>query len=276
MIQATLRKVFGTKHEREMKSIRPVVDKINTYESAMQALTDDQLKAKTLEFKERLKKGETVEDSILNVAAMDPLALVVRCSESVALREISDKLAVPVINAGWGIQGHPTQALLDAVTMRRHFKRLRGKKVLILGDVRHSRVAASHFELLPKLGVEVAICGPEDFLLSLPGVQVFRSLKDGLQWADVAMALRVQFERHESGEKHLSTADYRARFGLSLDSVKALSAGGIIMHPGPINHGIELESEVLLDSRAKILEQVTSGVYVREALLRILLQGDNQ
>jgi aspartate carbamoyltransferase catalytic subunit len=173
------------------------------------------------------------------------------------------------------VQGHPTQALLDAVTMRRHFGDLRGKKVLILGDVRHSRVASSHFELLPKLGVQVAIVGPEEFLVSPPGVEIFRSLKPALEWADVAMALRVQFERHLGVEKCPSTEEYRESFGLNLESLRGFSKNGIIMHPGPVNHGIEMESEVLRDPRAKILEQVTSGVYVREALLREILKGEN-
>lgn len=222
-----------------------------------------------------LEKGETVEDSILNVAAMQPKALVIRCGEAIPLRAISEKLSIPVINAGWGVQGHPTQALLDAVTMRRHFGSLQGKKVLILGDVTHSRVAASHLELLPKLGVQVAIAGPDEFLVSRPGVEVFKSLKAGLEWADVAMALRVQFERHTGSEKCPSTEEYRRLYGLNKESLQVFSSRGIIMHPGPINHGIEMETEVLSDPRAKILEQVTSGVYVREALLREILKGDN-
>jgi aspartate carbamoyltransferase catalytic subunit len=219
-----------------------------------------------------LEKGETAEDSILNIAAMEPRALVIRCGDSVPLARIASELEIPVINAGWGVQGHPTQALLDAVTMKRAFPELEGKKVLILGDVRHSRVAASHFELLPTLGVKVAVCGPEEFLVSKPGVEVFKSLKQALQWADVAMTLRVQFERHIDANK-LSSEDYRKHFGLNAESLRYFSPAGIIMHPGPINRGIEMESDVLNDSRCKVLEQVRTGVFVREALIRQIFEG---
>lgn len=221
-----------------------------------------------------LEKGETVEDSILNVAAMGPRFLVVRCGDSVDLESISKKVPMPILNAGWGIKGHPTQALLDVFTMQESFSNLEGLRVLILGDVRHSRVAASHFELLPRLGIEVGICGPQDFLVSQKGVRTFEKLEDALSWAQVTMALRVQFERHEAATKNSNLREsYRDLFGLNKKSLKSFTSHGVILHPGPINHGIELETEVLSDSRCRVLDQVKNGVFVREALLRELYEN---
>jgi aspartate carbamoyltransferase catalytic subunit len=225
-----------------------------------------------------LEKGETVEDSILNIAAMNPGAVVVRCGDSVNLPELAKQMNVPLINAGWGIKGHPTQALLDAVTIQHNLGSLSGKKLLMVGDIKHSRVAASHLELMPQLGVEVGLCGPADFM---PADQIlsngkkihhFSELSKALAWADVAMALRVQFERH-SGKLTLTREQYFAEYGLTMDKLNNLNPQGLVMHPGPINYGIEMASEVLTDPRTKVLEQVTTGVYVREAILKGILNG---
>lgn len=228
--------------------------------------------------KTSLEKGETIEDSLLNIAAMMPRMVVVRCGDSVDLAGIARKLPVPVINAGWGVQGHPSQALLDLYTLRNSWKEMAGKKLLIVGDLKHSRVVSSHVEMFQKLGMELGQCGPKGFLLENPAVQNFEKLREGLQWADAVMALRFQFERH-SASLHFSREDYRSQFGLNMDSVKHLKANGMILHPGPINHGIELETEVLSDPRCKVLEQVRNGVFVREAVLRTILsesQGDSK
>lgn len=216
-----------------------------------------------------LEKGETVEDSILNIDAMDPKFVVVRCGGEVDLAAISKKMQAPVINAGWGVKGHPSQGLLDCLTMRESFKKnLSGKKLLIVGDVKHSRVASSHFDMAKANGYEIGQCGPQEFLRS--GEKSFSDLKEGLQWADAVMALRFQFERHDSTVR-LSKEDYRAQYGLSPTSLKALRPDALIMHPGPINHGIELETEVLDDPRSRVLKQVQNGVYMREAILRWML-----
>ncbi len=220
--------------------------------------------------KTSLEKGETFEDSLLNMAAMEPKALVVRCGDSVPLAEIAPKLKVPLINAGWGVQGHPTQALLDQLTLLSKWKSLAGKKLLIVGDLKHSRVAASHLELAEKTGVQLGQCGPADFLSGSSKIRSFESLPEALSWADAVMALRFQFERHDSSVA-LSKEDYRSRYGLNRDSLKKLKPDGWIMHPGPINHGIEMESEVLSDARSIVLEQVRHGVFLREAVLRMTL-----
>ncbi|MDG0816730.1 aspartate carbamoyltransferase catalytic subunit [Bdellovibrio svalbardensis] len=215
-----------------------------------------------------LEKGETLEDTVLNVAAMKPSFLVVRSGDDLDLRDVARKLSMPVVNAGWGKVGHPTQALLDAYTIRKHLGTCEGQRVLIVGDVRHSRVAASHFELATKLGYEVALCGPKDFLPSTPTVKVFSSLKEGLEWASVAMALRVQLERHAI---EYSLADYREQFGFTKKNLQSLSAQALIMHPGPINQGTELDSDILQDPRCQVLDQVSNGVFVRQALLHSIL-----
>ncbi len=217
-----------------------------------------------------LEKGETIEDSLLNIAAMMPKALVVRCGDAVPLREISRVLSVPVINAGWGIHGHPTQALLDAFTLQKAWGSLQGKRLLVVGDLIHSRVIASHLELAPKIGLELGQCGPRDFLLREGPVKSFSYLSEGLAWADAVMALRFQFERHKEAIAFSQEA-FRVEFGLNRESVKNLKPEGLILHPGPINHGIEIETEILKDPRCKVLEQVQNGVFVRESLLRLTL-----
>jgi aspartate carbamoyltransferase catalytic subunit len=220
-----------------------------------------------------LEKGETVEDSILNIAAMLPKILVIRCGDAVDLPGISKQLKAPIVNAGWGRLGHPTQALLDVFTMQEHFQNLQGLKLLIIGDIIHSRVAASHFELAQKLNIQLGLCGPNELLPADSTAQRFEQLEPALQWADVVMSLRVQFERHQ-GSADLNKQSYRENYGLNSNNLKFISKNSLIMHPGPINHGVEMESEIIADSRSRIYEQVTNGVYIREAILRSLI-GDN-
>ncbi|MEZ0391801.1 MAG: aspartate carbamoyltransferase catalytic subunit, partial [Pseudobdellovibrionaceae bacterium] len=198
--------------------------------------------------KTSLEKGETVEDSLLNMAAMRPSALIVRCSDSLDLPQLALQLKVPVINAGWGVRAHPTQALLDVFTLKSKWSSLEGKKLLILGDVKHSRVAHSHVELASHFGIKLGQCGPEGFISENPIFQTFQKLEDGLQWADAVVALRFQFERHDSTLR-FSKEDFRNLYGLSVKSLRALKSESWVMHPGPINHGIEMETEVLQDPR---------------------------
>ena len=220
--------------------------------------------------KSSLEKGETIEDAILNVAAMSPDILVIRASADVPLAEIAKKIKTPVINAGWGAAAHPTQALLDILTLRAHWKDLKAKKILIVGDLKHSRVASSHIQLASLLGYKIGQCGPDHFLSSNSKIQSFKTLAEGLQWADAVMALRNQFERHDS-EVQFSKELYRSQYGLNPENLKKLSGEGFILHPGPINHGIEMETSVLSDKRCLVLDQVQNGVYLREALLRQFL-----
>lgn len=218
-----------------------------------------------------LEKGETIHDTLTNIDAMSPDLMIVRCGDSVDLAEIAKSLHAPVINAGWGKSGHPTQALLDALTILEKRGRLEATRVLLVGDVRHSRVAASHFELSQKLGYQIAVAGPLEFLPTLPaGVISFATLEEGLQWADVVMALRVQKERHGPGT---AVTDFHQRWGLSPRVLNHFKKDGLVMHPGPVNWDVELSTEVLQDPRTVILDQVTHGVFLRQALIRWVLEG---
>lgn len=218
-----------------------------------------------------LEKGESIEDTILNVNAMGPSFLVIRCGDELDFNDISKKIQTPILNAGWGKRGHPTQALLDAYTLRKNLGSCQGQRLLIVGDVRHSRVAASHFELAQILGYEVALCGPPEFLPETASMKTFASLKEGLQWATAAMALRVQLERHQTA---FALTDYRRDFGFTVENMKQLAADALILHPGPINQGTELDSEVLQDPRCRVLDQVANGVRIRQALIYATLSEE--
>lgn len=226
-----------------------------------------------------LSKGETAVDTVLNVCAMKPDVLVVRYGLSRELDEILPTLAIPVINAGSGTLAHPTQALLDAYTIERELGSIEGKRVLIVGDIRHSRVARSNFDVLAKLGAKIGVCGPESLLPDAdgdlpPGTRVFTNLDEASGWCDVYMGLRIQLERHTAQDLQLdSLEDYHRHFGLNRDRLKKLGAGVLIMHPGPINHGVEFAPEVVEDPRSRILTQVTNGVLIRAALLSKTLEG---
>ncbi len=220
-----------------------------------------------------LEKGETFADTIYNLEAMRPDLFVIRCNSTLDLNEITHQLNVPVINAGWGSASHPTQALLDTLTLFEKWNTLEKKKILFLGDVKHSRVVNSHLELAKILGYQIGVCAPDDFLPSqdsLKSFTYFKTLQHGLEWADAVMALRVQKERHDSYEFNLQ--NYRKSYALNSQNLLGLKADGWIMHPGPINYGVELEHEVLADRRSLVLAQVENGVFLREALIRNLLK----
>jgi aspartate carbamoyltransferase catalytic subunit len=216
-----------------------------------------------------LNKGETCEDTILNVAALDPRVIIIRCGDRLNLEQISHDINMPIINAGWGAKGHPTQALLDLYTIWKE-KNLKGAKLLIVGDILHSRVASSHFEIFNKLGVEIAGCGPDSFkpVSTHPDLKWFESLHDGLEWADVVMALRVQSERHSTS---FEMRDYHGSYGINRERMRHLKNDSLLMHPGPVNWGVELAQEVTKDPRTRILQQVNNGVFVRTALLKLVL-----
>lgn len=217
-----------------------------------------------------LEKGETIEDTIYNIREMRPLFFVVRCNDQVNLTEIDSKISEPVLNAGWGKQGHPTQALLDALTMFEKWNDLTNKNVLYIGDIKHSRVVSSHLELAQILNFNVGFCAPAEFLpTSELNVKSFQNLEEALAWADAVYLLRVQKERHDN-ENLFLLEDYRDQYGLNINRVNRLRPDVMIMHPGPINYGVEIESEVLSDSRSFILKQVENGVFLREAIIRNL------
>ncbi len=217
-----------------------------------------------------LEKEESLEDTFLNLGAMDPAVLIVRAGDDYNLTEFSTPYKVPVINAGWGIQGHPTQALLDAYTLFEKWGTLKGKKIFMVGDIAHSRVAQSHFELAPILGYEIQIFAHASLLPKSSKIVSVAKAEEGLEWCDAVMALRTQKERHGA---HISLEGFNAEWGLHTKNINALKKEGFIMHPGPVNWGLELSPEIKSDSRSIILEQVQCGVYVRQALLRMCWEG---
>ena len=216
-----------------------------------------------------MEKGESVEDAILNIAAMDPSVLVIRCGDKVDLLGFAKKLNMPIISGGWGQRGHPSQALLDFYTLEQR-RPTREARILYVGDVIHSRVFSSHLEYLKMYGGEFAVCGPESLLPADSKIRRFEKIEDGLAWANVIYALRYQLERHEKTGK-LSGQEIAESYGLRTRHLKILSKDALIMHPGPVNKGMEMDEEIYSDSRSLILDQVKNGVRVRQALIRKLL-----
>ncbi len=222
-----------------------------------------------------VSKGETLTDTVLNVLAMKPDCLVLRYGNSLELDALIPTVPVPVINAGNGTMAHPTQGLLDAYTILKERGRIEGERVLIVGDIIHSRVARSNFDILSRLGAEIGVCGPGELLPSaeeLPsGSRIFHDLNEGLAWATVCMGLRIQFERHGNDDIREKVAAYHRSYGITRSRLQHLRPEGILMHPGPINHGVEFSCDVLQDPRCRVLAQVTNGVLIRAAVLSEVL-----
>ena len=220
-----------------------------------------------------LKKGETLLDTALTLNAMRPDVIVIRHESSGAVALIAEKVDCPVLNAGDGRHEHPTQALLDALTIRRRKGRLAGLTVAICGDILHSRVARSNFHLLTALGAEVRAVAPPTLMpagIERLGVVPFTDMEAGLHGADVVMMLRLQLERMD-GAYVPSTREYFRTFGLTRERLAAAGDDVLVMHPGPMNRGVEIESVVADDiQRSAITEQVEMGVAVRMACLDVL------
>ncbi len=222
------------------------------------------------------KKGETLRDTAENLAAMKIDMLVVRHSSAGAARYLANVLDCSVINAGDGCHEHPTQGLLDIMTMRHCHGNLRGKKVTIIGDISHSRVARSNLWGLTKLGAEVTLCGPPTMVpghLARLGAKVEFDLHTAVNDADVVNVLRIQLERHNS-PSFPSNREYHRMFGITEEVVRKLKPECIIMHPGPMNRDVEIASEVADGPRQVILDQVANGVAVRMAIIYLLSGGD--
>lgn len=223
-----------------------------------------------------IKKGETLLDTAMTLNAMKPDVLVVRHSESGAVNLLSQKVDGSVINAGDGRHEHPTQALLDALTIRRRLGKLNGLLVAICGDILHSRVARSNIHLLSRMGARVRVIAPLTLLpsnIDRMGVEVFTDMRKGLKDVDIVMMLRLQLERMQ-GAYVPSTREYFRFFGLDYDKLAAAKPDALIMHPGPMNRGVEIDSEVADDiNRSVIREQVEMGVAVRMACLDALTRN---
>ena len=222
-----------------------------------------------------IKKGETLIDTAMTLNAMDPDILIVRHNMSGVPYLLSEKVNCSVINAGDGSNEHPTQALLDALTIKRHKKKISGLEVAILGDVLHSRVARSNIYLLNKLGAKVRVICPPTLLppnIEDLGVKVFKNLEDGLNNVDIIMVLRIQKERM-SGSFVPSEKEFFRFWGLDRKKLNNAKKNALVMHPGPINRGIEIDSDVADDiGRSLILEQVKLGVAIRMSIIDELLK----
>ncbi len=228
-----------------------------------------------------MSKGETVLDTAMTINAMHPDFLVVRHQSSGAVELLAQKVSCAVINAGDGQHEHPTQALLDALTIRRRKQRIEGLTIAICGDVLHSRVARSNIHLLNKLGARVRVVAPSTLLptgAASFGVEVHRNMKDGLAGADIVMMLRLQLERM-NGAFVPSVREYYRFFGLDEEMLKHAKPDALVMHPGPMNRGVEISSNVADGPQSLIREQVEMGVAVRMAVLdalgRNMPGGDN-
>ncbi len=222
-------------------------------------------------------KGETLIDTAKSLDAMRADVITVRHGESGAVALLSQHVSAQVVNAGDGAHEHPTQALLDALTIRRRLKRLDGVKVAICGDILHSRVARSNILLLKKMGAQVMLVAPSTLMPASPksfGVALSHDMEEGLRDADVIMMLRLQQERMQ-GRFIPSVREYFARYGLSEARLTAAKPGALVMHPGPINRGVEIDGRIADDiERSVILEQVELGVAVRQAILELLLKRE--
>ena len=218
-------------------------------------------------------KGETLLETAKNLEAMDPDLIVLRHSSAGASKLLSERLKIPVLNAGDGFHEHPTQALLDAFTINEAKGSLKGINVLIVGDIAHSRVARSNFTILKKLGAKVHVCGPPTLMpprIEQQEISVQYNFKQALEMADVVMMLRIQMER-QNQMQFPSLSEYSRFWGLNSNTVKHLKKDAIILHPGPYNEGVEISQDVASGPYSLILNQVQNGVLVRMALLDLIL-----
>lgn len=221
-----------------------------------------------------VSKGETLVDTVNNILAMKVDMVVMRHPKPGAAVFLAKRIKANVVNAGDGTHEHPTQALLDAFSIREKLGAVEGKKVVIVGDILHSRVALSNILCLKKLGAEVMVCGPVTLIpryIHTLGVQVEYDLRKALEWCDVANMLRIQLERQDI-RYFPSLREYSMRYGLNKELLNSLSKEMVIMHPGPINRGVEITSDVADSQHSIILDQVENGVAVRMAVLFLLAQ----
>lgn len=227
-----------------------------------------------------VSKGETLLDTARNLEAMAPDCIVVRHSMAGAPQHLARMCNAPIVNAGDGSHEHPTQALLDGLTIREYKGRIDGLNIAIIGDILHSRVARSNIHLLTKLGATVRVAGPGTLVpaefaeLVEHGLRVEQRIEDAIEGADVVMILRIQRER-QNAAFFPSMREYSVHYGLHPSHLERASRDVIVMHPGPINRGIEISSEIADGSRSLILDQVTNGIAVRMAVLYLLARGNH-
>ena len=239
-------------------------------------LAEKRLSADTINFSasgSSVSKGETLLDTVNNILSMKVDMVVMRHSATGAPHFLAQHIPAAIVNAGDGINEHPTQALLDALSISERLGGLEGKKIAIIGDIMHSRVALSNIYLLKKMGAEVTLAGPPTlipkYIRESFGVNVTYNVKEALEWCDVANVLRIQLER-QNQVLFSSLREYNQAYGISKKLLEGLQKEILIMHPGPINRGVELDSDVADSGQSIILDQVENGVAVRMAVLYLL------
>lgn len=230
-------------------------------------VAEKKLGLETLDFSadtSSVQKGESLYDTIKTFESIGANLLVIRHVDDDWVGEIKDTCRIPIINAGAGAKEHPTQSLLDAYTIYQEFHTLEGLKIVISGDVKHSRVARSNASMLTKLGAKVYLVSPPEYHdPNLPYPTI--SMDEALEIADVMMLLRIQHERHAKGDLHKQ--NYHENYGLTLEREKKMKSGAIIMHPGPVNRGVEIDSRLVECERSRIFKQMNNGVYIRMAVI---------
>jgi aspartate carbamoyltransferase catalytic subunit len=272
------------RHIKKVPSLRDVTVANLFFENSTRTrlsfeLAEKRLSADVVNFSastSSVKKGETLVDTVNNILSMKVDMVVMRHSSPGACLFLSQHIDASIVNAGDGTHEHPTQALLDAYSIRESLGSVKGKKVAIVGDILHSRVALSNIYCLKKLGAEVMVCGPSTLIpkhIAHLGVKVEHDLRTALEWCDVANMLRIQLERQDVGVPYFPTLrEYSLQYGLTKEILDSLPKKIVVMHPGPINRGVEITSEVADSKQSIILNQVENGVAIRMAVIFLLSQ----
>ena len=214
-------------------------------------------------------KGETLYDTVRTFESLGVDGVVIRHSQDVYYRDL-ETIKVPIFNGGDGSSDHPTQTLLDLMTIYEEFGRFEGLKIALIGDIAHSRVAHGNAEVMKRLGMKVYVSGPEQFSDDKTGEYI--EMDKAVETCDIINLLRVQFERHKE-QMNISKEEYHARYGMTVERVARMKKNAIIMHPAPINRGVEIASEVAECDCSRIYKQMENGVYVRMAVITLALQG---
>jgi len=287
--EADIEKIFQTADEfkgiinrpiKKVPSLRDVTVANAFFENSTRTrlsfeLAEKRLSADVINFSasgSSVSKGETFLDTVNNLIAMKVDFIVMRHNHPGSAQFLADRVNAQIINAGDGTHEHPTQGLLDAFSIREKYGEVRGLKIAIIGDILHSRVALSNIFTLQKLGAQVMVCGPKTLIpkhIHLLGVKIEYDVQKALQWCDVANVLRIQLER-QNGGYFPSLREYNLYFGVTMDRLKKLDKEITIMHPGPINRGVEIDSDVADSPHSIILDQVENGVAIRMAILYLL------
>lgn len=214
-----------------------------------------------------IKKGETLYDTVKTFEMFGVDAVVIRHKENEYYNQLVGKLNIPILNAGDGTGNHPSQSLLDLLTIRQEFGKFEGLKIVIVGDIKYSRVAHTNIEIMKKLGMEVYISGPEEYREE--GYN-YVELDDVIEKVDIVMLLRVQHERHEN-KMQIKEEEYNKKYGLNKNRVSKMKEKAIIMHPAPFNRNVEITDDIVECSKSRIFKQVQNGVFVRMALINMVL-----